>query len=86
MAFTFAFGAKIHWHLYIQSGFERKNAHAILLLQKQENAHAILLLLKGLQYLCCQIGSVPYVLWQMAIVHPQQVFLVFVQLHQKCSQ
>ena len=74
MAFTFAFGAKIHWHLYIQSGFERKNAHAILLL------------LKGLQYLCCQIGSVPYVLWQMAIVHPQQVFLVFVQLHQKCSQ
>ena len=67
MAFTFAFGAKVHWHLYIQSGFERKSAHAILLL------------LKGLQYLCCQVGSVPYVLWQMAIVHPQQIFLVFVQ-------
>ncbi len=52
------------------------------------NAHAIILL----QCLHCQFGShsrtlsVPYVLWQMAIVHLPRIILAFVHLHESYSQ
>ncbi len=70
-----AVGAKIRWHLHIN-----------LTLRTSKNAHATLLLPKGRQYICCRTGCVPYVLWQMAIVHHQRIVLAFVHLHESSSQ